>query len=120
MIQRFFKEQKQLDLFRVDLLRKAWDIQRDILSRAWIKTGGKVLKNKLKRLSVLTESTREEFIMLYFQKTKLSFIVKFLELHDSRDPRIEKYQGMLKKLDKKLGLSSGDTGRDEKGKKGLQ
>lgn len=66
MIQRFFREQKQLDLYRLDLLRKAWDIQRDIMSRAYIKTGGKTLKAKLKKLSLLTDTVREEFIDLYF------------------------------------------------------
>jgi hypothetical protein len=46
----------------MDLLRKAWDIQRDIMSRAYIKAGGKSMKAKLKKMSLLTDAIREEFI----------------------------------------------------------
>ena len=99
-----------LDVFRIDLLRKAWDIQRDIMSRACMKATGKAIKAKLKKLSLLTDSIREEFVKLYFQRSKLLFIIKFIELHTNEgiDPRIEKYISILRKLEKKLGLKASE------------
>eukprot|EP00347_Sterkiella_histriomuscorum_P022516 403338197 len=110
LIQSFFKEQQMLDVFRIDLLRKAWDIQRDIMSRACMKATGKAIKAKLKKLSLLTDSIREEFVKLYFQRSKLLFIIKFIELHTNEgiDPRIEKYISILRKLEKKLGLKASE------------
>jgi hypothetical protein len=36
------------------------------------------MKIKLKRLGLLTDSVREEFIKIYFERQKLVFIIKFL------------------------------------------
>lgn len=79
-----------------------------------MKATGKAIKAKLKRLSLLTDSIREEFIKVYFQRSKITFIIKFIEMHNTtdpnggRDPRIEKYFAILKKIEKKLGLKSSE------------
>ncbi|CDW72597.1 UNKNOWN [Stylonychia lemnae] len=108
-IQKFFRDQKMLDLFRVDFIRSAWDIQREIMQRALLKSGGKQagIKLKLKKMSLLTDTVREQFVRLYFQKQKIQFIIKFLEMHsDPRDPRIEKYSILLKRLEQKIGITN--------------
>jgi hypothetical protein len=54
---------------------------------------------------------------MYFERSKLTFIIKFLELHNgSRDPRIERYREILTKIDKKLGLAN--ESKEDKGAKG--
>ena len=58
-------------------------------------------------MNLLTEEIREEFISLYFQRSKESFIIKYLELqNDLNEQRIEKHKQILNKLEKKLGLKT--------------
>lgn len=95
-------------MFRLELLRRAWDLQRDILYNTYIKSSGKGMKAKLKKLNLLTDSIRQEFLVMYFKRQKLLFIIKFLELHTEFKSyaKIKKYNEMLQKIEIELGLNN--------------
>ena len=67
------------------------------------------MKAKLKKLGFLTDSLREEFLKMYFQRCKINYIIKYLSIESKKpenDTKIEDYKKMLKKLEKKLGIKN--------------
>ncbi len=64
------------------------------------------MKNKLKKLALLTDSVREYYIKMYFQRQKLLFMVKYLnyESKNNSQSKIDNCLDQIKQLDKKLGL----------------
>ena len=64
------------------------------------------MKQKLKRISILTDEIREDFIHMYFKRAKLMFKVRFLSIRikEEADSRIEEYTLQISKNEKKLGI----------------
>ena len=107
-IQRFFREQRMMDKYRLDLVRRSWEINKDRMQKTILRQGGKQLKGKLKKLQLLNDVVREQYIKMYFERQKLLFIIKFIENEGKNEMKgkIEKYQKLLVKFEKKLGIKS--------------
>ena len=58
-IQRFFREHQLMDKYRMDLVRRSWDINRDKMQKQILKAGGKHIKAKLKK--ILGKARYEEY-----------------------------------------------------------
>eukprot|EP00347_Sterkiella_histriomuscorum_P015613 403356364 len=107
-IQTYFRKQKILDSFRMELLRQAWMIQLDVLQKKYMKSGSKSSKLKLKKLAMLTEKIRENYIEMYFQRQKTLYMMNFFTSrgYSLTSLKLEKYQDELNTLDKKLGIKN--------------